>query len=495
MGAVLLAILLSACSISPKQFAGTPGEQYLCLRHAIRVDIPAPENGLVSPKLIASIKAAKFDEKFEPDADPVSESMLFLSGGSQHGAFGAGFLNRWSDLRESKKLPRFRVVTGISTGALQSTLAFIRDPSEIIDRYATISERELLRSNTNASLNGSKSEAVRAALTIGRKGSIAELTGLRAQLLGAGPQDGRAILSDTRLRKVAAEASASRKLFVGAVELDTGAALAFDLTSIASDYVVETAPSTKEALRHCYAEALIASSSVPIAAQPAFIEGKMFIDGGARFGVLPARMLELAKALRTESAVPGTLGSEPPRPNLFIIVNGTLEAGSLCDLKKCNGAAPDPFPLPAGATSRKHLGWSFPDLAFRSLSILINESYVSSVELARRDAQWCRRALLAGQDDQCAASRDDGAMDVHFVRILPQDMRSEDLKFGVNGLRRPVETDNPFEGGLMPCDAWSKADDTLEKPKPHEFHPRYMRCLIRYGARMADDLHWQTFEP
>jgi hypothetical protein len=53
----------------------------------------------------------------------------------------------------------------------------------------------------------------------------------------------------------------------------------------------------------------------------------------------------------------------------------------------------------------------------------------------------------------------------------------------------------PFETGHMPCDVWSERDNNLEKPVPHEFYPRYMRCFIRYGARLAEDLLWQTFEP
>jgi hypothetical protein len=49
-----------------------------------------------------------------------SISVLALSGGGEHGAFGAGLLNGWS---ESGRRPTFDVVTGVSTGAWkQSTL-------------------------------------------------------------------------------------------------------------------------------------------------------------------------------------------------------------------------------------------------------------------------------------------------------------------------------------------------------------------------------------
>jgi predicted acylesterase/phospholipase RssA len=49
-------------------------------------------------------------------------SVLALSGGGEHGAFGAGLLNGWS---ESGRRPSFSIVTGISTGALMAPFAFL----------------------------------------------------------------------------------------------------------------------------------------------------------------------------------------------------------------------------------------------------------------------------------------------------------------------------------------------------------------------------------
>src|SRR4051794_33546846 len=45
--------------------------------------------------------------------------VLVLSGGSQHGAFGAGFF------RGLAQVPEYDVVTGVSTGALMSTPIFL----------------------------------------------------------------------------------------------------------------------------------------------------------------------------------------------------------------------------------------------------------------------------------------------------------------------------------------------------------------------------------
>ena len=83
-----------------------------------------------------------------PDGRPLESilgrrtgDMLLLSGGSQNGAFGAGFIDGW---HSTGTMPQFEVVTGISTGALQSTGAFIGRPDITIDGYTISEERDLL---------------------------------------------------------------------------------------------------------------------------------------------------------------------------------------------------------------------------------------------------------------------------------------------------------------------------------------------------------------
>jgi predicted acylesterase/phospholipase RssA len=50
--------------------------------------------------------------------------VLMLSGGGQNGAFGVGFLRGWAS-RPDSPMPRFDLVTGISTGALQAPYALV----------------------------------------------------------------------------------------------------------------------------------------------------------------------------------------------------------------------------------------------------------------------------------------------------------------------------------------------------------------------------------
>src|ERR1043166_3159793 len=57
----------------------------------------------------------------EPDG-PVVYNYLALSGGGSAGAFGAGILNGWTAKGDR---PKLKVVTGVSTGAMIATFAFL----------------------------------------------------------------------------------------------------------------------------------------------------------------------------------------------------------------------------------------------------------------------------------------------------------------------------------------------------------------------------------
>src|ERR1700732_3119622 len=70
------------------------------------------------------------------------ESLLAISGGGDNGAFGAGVLVGWS---ESRIRPSFKIVTGISTGALIAPLAFVGpeyDPL-LAEMYTTIDQTDI----------------------------------------------------------------------------------------------------------------------------------------------------------------------------------------------------------------------------------------------------------------------------------------------------------------------------------------------------------------
>ncbi len=447
------AVLLAGCGIKPVQSAGTPDQR--CTAISYKVGIAPPiEEGTFGDPLQNAVNAAYDSTALElPGSradEAVSDSMLFLSGGSEDGAFGAGLLKGWADARSAAfsgsgqrpngpGLPRFRVVTGISTGALQSTFAFLDDPGEIVERYSIENESELLKPLVKKGLkHGGTGDKLKAGLTVARKGAIARLDPLRVQL--------GQLVTPALLARVAAEAD-ERRLLVGTVEMDSGEAVVFDLTEAAKRFVERRDP----AMRDCYIEALMASSSVPMAALPVFIDGRMYIDGGARFGVLSERLGRLLEGQQRRAL-------HPHKPNLFTLINGTLEPGKKCHLKDCG---PDLLPTPVGAVPQ-HGTWGFDALAFRSLSILINQSYRASVYYADREASKL-------------------GFTPHFARIQ------------ASAGDWPAQTGLPPEpGATKPCKTWRADDERIDAPL--EFHPRYMRCLIDYGKNRPEAKAWAALE-
>lgn len=61
-----------------------------------------------------------------PASEPATLDILFLSGGGDYGAFGAGVLKGWGRVPSGPmSRPRFDVVTGCSTGALIAPFAYL----------------------------------------------------------------------------------------------------------------------------------------------------------------------------------------------------------------------------------------------------------------------------------------------------------------------------------------------------------------------------------
>lgn len=69
---------------------------------------------------------------------------LALSGGGANGAFGAGLLAGWT---AAGNRPEFAMVTGISTGALMATFAFLGKEygDELKEMYTSYFTKDLVR--------------------------------------------------------------------------------------------------------------------------------------------------------------------------------------------------------------------------------------------------------------------------------------------------------------------------------------------------------------
>ena len=103
--------------------------------------------GLLSPgfqeDIVDSIKQEGSGGFIDPETGKKSYSTLALSGGGGNGAFGAGFLYGWSKQGDR---PEFKLVTGISTGALIAPLAFLgAEYDEVLkDLYTTVSTKQIV---------------------------------------------------------------------------------------------------------------------------------------------------------------------------------------------------------------------------------------------------------------------------------------------------------------------------------------------------------------
>ncbi|HMA15461.1 MAG TPA: patatin-like phospholipase family protein, partial [Kiloniellaceae bacterium] len=76
---------------------------------------------------------------------PPPAHVLAISGGGENGAFGAGLLVGWT---AAGTRPQFKIVTGISTGALTAPLAFLGPAYDDTLRavYTTISAKDVFES-------------------------------------------------------------------------------------------------------------------------------------------------------------------------------------------------------------------------------------------------------------------------------------------------------------------------------------------------------------
>jgi hypothetical protein len=120
-----MALLLAGCGSLPRN--GVPPELVSQATIPGMPDVRAPSS-IPSPVMEADM-ALSYEQETPGDFPANDEGIvlyphLALSGGGANGAFGAGFLNGWSS---TGSRPTFKVVTGVSTGALMAP--FISGPT------------------------------------------------------------------------------------------------------------------------------------------------------------------------------------------------------------------------------------------------------------------------------------------------------------------------------------------------------------------------------
>lgn len=373
------------------------------------------------------------------------DRFLALSGGGQHGAFGAGF---FYGMAGQGALPSWDIVTGVSTGSLQSTLLFLANQKVPGDRdypawvdgplsgregatgfvvkpgtsnvgdlvlaYSILKEADLLRVRAGG-----------AGLGAVRKGSSATFGPLRARLLK--------IMSLDTLRLVAEEGAKNRRLLVGVSNLDDGKAYAIDLTALVAPMASHSlSVADEERIHGCYVDALLASASVPPGVPPVTLQSpaktEMYMDGGARFGMFLQPQIEAFDA-----AGPGG------RAEITLMVNTSMNPGSW------------------SGTDAPMQRWSAVTAALRAVDLM--ETQVYSFSAAQVEGLGLRYGWL----------------------------RMASLTTAPGG---EAPDDHVFYG--RSCAQWQAID---AQAKPLQFYPWYMACTADYGRSRGATQQWNHRVP
>jgi hypothetical protein len=446
--------ILAACSHAPDSYIADGMQCQLDVEN-IEVKLPNDKVAVIAPaynRYYSEIQAAA---QRSQDLDGVEAPLLFLSGGSQNGAFGAGYLDEWK--ARQGQLPEFPLVTGVSTGALLSTAAFIGEPQMAVNVAKITAESDLLQTFIKPKPGGA-SLGLSEGLTLVRKGSLSDLVPLRGVLDRE--------INDRVMRAVHAAHLDKRKLYVGVTDFNTGRAMAVDMTALATRYVQN--PDQQNHLSTCYREVLVASSTVPAASKPVFIDNQMYIDGGVRFSVFGSSIEAVSRVARANDR------DDAASPLLHIVLNGDGEPSTRCgraDAMNCatlcsvDGADPatcvtNPAPK-AGAENTAHEKWNFLTLATRSVDLLTNQVTRLSI-------------------DRAIQMEADKGNSVEFVRIIESDL---DL-FTMDPSELSIVLQPTAGETALTCNQWKAMDKQIDGPI--EFHPRYMHCLIAYGRSKAE---------
>jgi hypothetical protein len=230
------------------------------------------------------------------DDPPVD--VLAISGGGSYGAYGAGLLCGWSAHGDR---PRFRLVTGVSAGAILAPFVFLGpkyDPqiraiaTEVSDKQV-FERKGLLTAFTSDSLTDTK-----------------PLVDFLAKFYDADV-----------LRAVAAEDAKGRRLFVATTDLDAQRPVIWDLGAIA-------AVGTPEALT-LFRRVILASAAIPVVFPPVYLPvtadgqpyDEMHVDGGTTAQIIlfgdAINVTELSRQI-------AKLPPSPRPPDLYIIRNARL---------------------------------------------------------------------------------------------------------------------------------------------------------------------------
>lgn len=472
------------------------------------------------------------------DRNGRAKSVLVLSGGSLHGAFGAGLFYGWMKSAElgGEQIPEYDLVTGVSTGALQSTFIFLESSSdEKIKQIATertekdrLAKVGFLSRRLNSQENGVDAAGSSYLANLAqdympdRESDLLHLYPLQKvspnkvgmlELVGhqsvANMEPLRAVigaeLGPRTIEGVGAEAIRGRKLYVAIADLVNRYGYAADLTKLAELATYPDRQSVQDlnrvfpnwhqgdrrnlidAARQCYIDALVASSSVPPG--------------------VPSVSIEIIKEGRDGHILDPDYHPGAPRPTVpsdrvagqhAFVDGGATFAVFFTQLKSeiaeavnvnmdliVNG---DYYPkLWADFVKQprykriRNVKMSAIDIGVQSADLLQTQVRLFSVQEARKWGQDHGRFRWAFIDNNGITAVEDGVDQLSHWQP-PYVQTPQEWMFTSGSVRAS-------------CRDWHGTD--ARKFSPMEFYPTYMRCMLNYGmTRGADPAHrWNLCVP
>jgi predicted patatin/cPLA2 family phospholipase len=225
-------------------------------------------------------------------------AFLALSGGGDNGAFGAGVLCGWTQHGDR---PRFKLVTGISTGALIAPFAFLGSEYDAnLKVYTMVTQAEIFRRKS--------------LLTALWRSSLAETRPLAALIAR--------YIDEPVLQAVAREHKKGRRLFIGTVQFDAQRLVIWNMGAIAA--------SGHPGALQLFRKILLASASIPGFFPPQYFKveaggrryEEMHVDGGTM-----AQVILYEAALKSFAEMESMMQAKMTgRPRvLYIIRNGPIK--------------------------------------------------------------------------------------------------------------------------------------------------------------------------
>ena len=256
--AILALTLVSACMGTP-----LPRQNAVPAADVDRVSVSGIPNARFLPTDIASIELLRNRLNQREQAYYASlgrplppEYLLAISGGGDDGAFAAGLLVGWA---ERGTRPPFKIVSGISAGALIAPFVFLDDDQKLTQITATISQGNVY--TKRPLLQGFGSDA------------LSDNTPLKDLIA--------TYLDEGVVQRIAEQSRHGRVLIVVTTDLDAGVPVIWDIGAIAESGNPESVALIRQIL--------LASASVPAELPPVMfdvmVDGKhyqeMDVDGGA----------------------------------------------------------------------------------------------------------------------------------------------------------------------------------------------------------------------